>query len=204
MARLNEILVGRFNRGLQKLFGIKGEAPVATLAPEIMPVHAIMNGIENRYLEAWQRFSYVAQRGPTAAQTNAIRLRNPAGSNVIAVIELLLIGTTNATEVNVSMNAAGVVDLTSPTGGTSLDNRQSSGSTVIGSFSDASPALGAGVIRSPNGAATGGQLSVINDENQEIIISPGFAITVANITVNTTLYASFFWRERFLEEGERL
>jgi hypothetical protein len=204
MARLNEILVGRFNRGLQKLFGIKGQPPVATLAPEIMPVHAIANGIENRYTEGWQRFAFAAQRGPTAAQTNAVRLRNPAGSNVIAILELLIMGTTNTTELNLSMNPLGVVDLTTPQGGISLDNRQTTGSTIIASFSDASPAIGSSIIRSPNGIATGGQISVISNENQEIIISPGFALTVANITVNTTLYASFFWRERFLEEGERL
>src|SRR5260370_12541687 len=87
MAQLNEILVGRVSRGLQKLFGIKGSSPVSTMAPEVMPIHPLFNGVENRYLDGWNRFGADFNQPAVAASQGGIRLRNPATSNVIAIFE---------------------------------------------------------------------------------------------------------------------
>ena len=53
MAVFNEILVGRFNRALQKFTGIKGGPPAPTHSTEIMPVIPFPIGREFRYLESW-------------------------------------------------------------------------------------------------------------------------------------------------------
>src|SRR5216684_1967801 len=89
MARFNEINVGRYNRALQKLLGMKGEASVPILASEIAPSFVLPYGVENRYLEQWNRFGLGMNVTATAGNQSAFRLRNPAGSNVIAVVEVL-------------------------------------------------------------------------------------------------------------------
>src|SRR5260370_24325928 len=96
MARLNEILVGRFGRSLQKHFGIKGPVPVATLAPEIIPVINVFSGVETRYTDAWNRFGAVSSLAALAGNETLGQLRNPAGSNIIAVVELLHLSTSVA------------------------------------------------------------------------------------------------------------
>src|SRR5438034_3476406 len=87
MARFNEILVGRYNRFVQKLLSMKGDAPVPQLASEFQPIIPTFSGVENRYLEGWDRFSITLSQTAVAAQTNGLQFRNPAGSNVIAVFE---------------------------------------------------------------------------------------------------------------------
>ena len=56
LAIFNEIENARYARMLQKLSGVKGNAPVRQLAGEVMAVLPIFNGAENRYLEGWNRF----------------------------------------------------------------------------------------------------------------------------------------------------
>jgi hypothetical protein len=77
-------------------------------------------------------------------------------------------------------------------------------------------AVGASLVASQTTAIVGGatNMLVANTnvgtnydfvlyENQEIIIPPGFAADLVSITQNVAMLASFVWRERALEEGER-
>src|SRR5258707_13679144 len=91
MARMNEILTGRHNRSLQKHFSMKGEPPAPQLSSEIMPVHSIATGIENRYLESWSRYGLFTSIGSVAASFSEFRLRNPS-NNIVAIIERLTLG----------------------------------------------------------------------------------------------------------------
>src|SRR5438477_3626029 len=93
MARYNEMLVGRFARSVQKLFGIKGEVPVASLAGEVQVGHTFFHGTENRYLEDWRTFGSRFATAAVAAQTSAIRFSNPSNSNIIAVVQSLMVST---------------------------------------------------------------------------------------------------------------
>src|SRR5712664_282468 len=86
MARFNEILVGRFNRALQKLFSMKGGPPAAQLASEITTnVQFNQMGNDFRYLEGWDIFGNQIFLAASVGNTAGYRLRNPGGSNVIAV-----------------------------------------------------------------------------------------------------------------------
>src|SRR5215813_11736817 len=87
MAKFNEILVGRFNRALQKFTGIKGLVPAPTLASEIMPVFPLPFGVENRYLESWSRFTAIASTGGAVGVQPIVKFRLPANSNIVAVLE---------------------------------------------------------------------------------------------------------------------
>src|SRR5258708_10109219 len=114
MAKFNEILVGRVNRGLQKLFGIKGGPPVPTLASEVMPVHPLFSGRENRYLEGWNTFALTRGQVAVAGITPVVRLRNPVGSNIIAIFERLLVLNFNTTSAPILRSGTTNTDL--PTG----------------------------------------------------------------------------------------
>src|SRR5262249_21216739 len=96
MAIFNEILVGRFNRRLQKLTGIKGMAPAPQLSSEIMAVIPLFFGVENRALESWGRFSAFAAATGGAGQSAGFRIRIPGSTNVVVVIEKLLLEFTSS------------------------------------------------------------------------------------------------------------
>src|SRR5258708_36356772 len=89
MAIFNEILEGRFNRGLQKLFAIKGKPPVRQVGGEIMPVHPLYSGRENLFLAGWNLYGQFGSASSVRAQVTAIPFRNPPNSNIAAVIEKL-------------------------------------------------------------------------------------------------------------------
>ena len=90
MARFNEILAGRFNRALQKFLSMKGGPPAAQLASEIGAMFVFNRmGADFRYLESWNRYGVTFTIGGVALNQGTFRLRNPLGSNVIAVVEKL-------------------------------------------------------------------------------------------------------------------
>src|SRR5467141_5154557 len=89
MARFNEILAGRYNRFLQKLFQLKGGPPAAQLASEVMPVFPFFSGVEHRYLEGWYRYYGQLSVAAIAAVGPSYQIRNPLNSEVVAVIERL-------------------------------------------------------------------------------------------------------------------
>src|SRR5260370_17773678 len=83
MARFNEILVGRYNRMLQKLFSMKGSPPAAQLASEIGATIEIERvSVDQRWLigtRFWARVQQVAGVG----NTRQIRLRNPPATTTL-------------------------------------------------------------------------------------------------------------------------
>src|SRR5260370_24014979 len=105
MAYTNEILVGRVNRGLQKLFGIKGPSPVPQLASDVQAVHPLFNGVENRYLDGWNRFGAQTSQGASVGNISGFRIRNPSTSNVIAVFEKIAVSTSVAGDVFIRIGA---------------------------------------------------------------------------------------------------
>jgi hypothetical protein len=209
MARFNEILVGRYNRFMQKLLSMKGDASLFQFSSEMGGYLPFFSGAENRYLEGWNRFGWSFQNGPTAAQTNGMRLRNPLGSNIVAVIEkITMISTNNVISLLVSLGDDNPdLETIAAIAPCPLDSRQGSLAThtsnLIASTGALSPPAQR-VIYQGFGGQTGGQLNdVINDENQEITVLPRRSITLQQVGANSILIGSIFWRERLLEESER-
>jgi hypothetical protein len=202
MARFNEILVGRYNRSFQKLFGLKGGPPASQLATEIGLQHTVFTGVENRYLESWGKFGFFLNTGvPGAGNRAAVRLRNPIGSNLIVVVEKVTI-VEGALDVPQMTLDTAQVDLTTFRQGIAFDTRgnPSSGANI-------SASANAGPINS-NTIWQGGQpantaADVILYEDHQITLLPNSALTVWAATLVVSLQVSFWWRERFLEEGER-
>jgi hypothetical protein len=203
MAQLNEILVGRFNRGLQKLFGIKGHTPVASLAPEIMPVSSVFSGQETRYLDGWNRYSGSIAIAAQAAATVGLQVHIPVGvTTLLVVIEKISIETAAAQEIDLSQSLA-IGSLGTAQGASGMDTRQkappASPSAVLSS-SILSPTPGNMIERLfPPALQT---FSLVDPGIILANVSSGVRLTTT--LVNTAVNFTFQWRERVLEEVEAL
>ncbi len=197
MARFNEILVGRFNRYLQKMMAMKGEAPSPQLGSEIMPMIQIPAGVEDRYLQSWERFMISLVQPAVAAQVSGVRLRNPVGSNVIAVVEGIWVSVGSAFLLEIGTTT----DLGTLVLPVSLDTRQRQRSTLITSM--AAPAAGIDSIFGtifPDGSIS---MQLISNEGQQLPLLPGTGYQIRALTVNLQLAVVLMWRERYLEDSER-
>lgn len=206
MAIYNEILVGRFARGLQKLFGIKGSVPAKQLSGEVMPMHPLLNGAENRYLEGWSRFMNGANLAGSAGNVNGVRLRNPATSNVVVVFEKLGLNNPSASAYAITLSfGPSTTDLPSPFAqtGARLDNRGNPSPSLVASFTQvpAITALASSFL--VGNVAVNAFYDFIGTDIQEITLLPGDAIQIQSNVVNLQSMWTWMWRERFLEESER-
>ena len=208
MAIFNEILSGRYNRALQKIFAIKGSPPVRQLGGEVTPVHFLFSGVENRFLEQWNRFGMGVTAGAVAAQNTAFQFRNPVTSGVVAVIERISFAETAADNIFVTQST-GDAQLAAAAGQRCLDNRPVKGSaTTLGAACQSTVGNNIGI--------TGGVIAVVSiqvstdypylimDENQEITILPGDVLYLFTGNVNVQLRVNLLWRERALEDSEKI
>jgi hypothetical protein len=206
MAIFNEILSGRYNRALQKIYAIKGSPPVRQLAGEIQPSHFFYSGVETRAVEEWYRYGLLLTTVSGVGQA-AARIRNPANSNRLVVFERILMCDDAAGAVvklwslETQTTAADLSGAFVIAANSSWDKRLNNASALVGSVSNGATALSlvrANVVMPPGG----GNFEFITEEQQEVILSPGEAIQI-RATVNATdVNASFWWRERKFEPEE--
>lgn len=206
MARFNEILAPRLNRALQKFTGIKGPAPTPQLSTEFLPVFPFFWGAEMRAMESWARFGIATLQGALAAQQSYVKLRNPAGSRVVAVVEKMNISNSNAAaaeyRIGFGSNTGNTnTDTVALTNAVRLDPRQPTLSpTCIPSVSNIAsqgfPVIQESLIL-PNTT-----LDYILFEDQELTILPGDAVIMFTSSSNLNIGITLMWRERGLEESE--
>lgn len=206
MAIYNEILAARFARFAQKLFSMKGSPPVRALAGELNYTLLAFSGVENRYLEGWERFgNATTQAAGGAGTTAAFRIRNPAGSNTVAVVEQLAAANNTGSDIIVVSNSIATnVDLANPISMAQLDSRSRANSSLIVSVgTPAAPALaGARNIEQRAITTIGQMIEFILHEDQEIPILPGMSLQIALGNPNQALLISIVYRERPLEQSE--
>jgi hypothetical protein len=208
MARFNEILAGRFNRALQKLTSMKGGPPAAQLATEISTnIQFNAMGADFRYLEGWNRFGAVINLAAVAANQSGIRLRNPAGSNVIVVIEKLFLSLQAGVQFLAVQGPVGTDLATVATSaGLNFDTRGNPGTVAVLSSQNnavAVPALTSSQIYWLINALAAISTDIILTDDQELTILPGVAHQWTVTNVNNALAMAIWWRERFLEDSER-
>jgi hypothetical protein len=213
MARFNEILVGRYNRFMQKLLSMKGDASLFQFSSEMGAYLPLFSGVENRYLEQWDRFGFVSTILANAASISGINIRNPVGSNVVAILEKLDLSLSASGQASTPYNLSFGVDLTdlASTGlttnvNTRLDNRGRKSNTLVWSAEN----VNAAITPLPNNIASyilaagaSPTVQVINDEDQELTLLPGDGLRLQAGAVNLGVNMSVWWRERLLEESER-
>ena|SRR5215475_6269335 len=202
MALHNEILSPRHNKFLTKLFSMKGPAPAPQLATDIQVGHPIFHGVENRFLESWNRFGFFFIDAPGVGLNSNIILAMPSGSRVIAVVEKIVAYTTVAGQIEIQFGqgapAAGAIT------GRATDGRISTGfggSSLVPAFQHTNALqIGTTIVRYATFALT--PVEVIQHEDHEIVISPGDRINIEDNTNNDNFSCSVWWRERPLEESE--
>jgi len=203
MAGYNEILTGRFNRGLQKFFSMKGPASVNELASVINPQIGLFWGPECRYLEGWGRFSVAAAQAAVAAATSAIRFRNNT-ANTVAVFEKLSVSASLA-DAFMSLQLGPIAaDLATPIPSTTigrLDPRGQLQPTIIASRTTNPTILSFAIGGTPLVANAAG-VDLIVDSDQQITLLPGDALQVNTSTLNVQVNIVAMWRERTLEDSE--
>ena len=214
MAIFNEILEGRFNRFLQKFFAIKGGPPVRQLGSEIMPVFQIFNGVENRWLEGWQQYGFVTvQAAGGAGVPSGVRLRNPVGSNVLAVITKIRVHigvvVDNGVGLFIGRQTAAIAGIESPLQ-IALDPRQSGirstcllsqGNVVGGS------GFGSQLLNEAFTAVVGGGSHQPDRDflatNDSLVLLPGDAVQVETGPTANVLDVAIRFFERAMTESER-
>jgi hypothetical protein len=206
MARYNEILVGRYNRLAQKLFSMKGPASLVTLNDELHFSTPMFHGAENRYLESWERFGVIIDQAGVVGNNTGVRIRNVAGSNIIAVIEKLYVQNINAADniVSLAINPAVAVNLGAlvPTQNRRFDARGRSNTSLILSQDSNYGAVLATTIAALQIPANRGA-EFITLDIQELPLLPGDAWDVRSNNSNSEIQVTAWWRERFLEDSER-
>lgn len=206
MARYNEVLVGRFNRFVQKHFSMKGQVAVPTVAGDVGMTMSFNSGAENRYLESWDIFGFTFNVTAFAGNFGIAELRNPASSNVVAVIVSARASGVAIDNPNLVVNRNATASQTNLRVAFGLDPRGRPSSTCVPSDSAgvATVVIG-GTQQTIMGASQPAQWTheFLLDQSKEIPLLPGSAIWIQSGIVNQTISASFLWRERFLEESER-
>ena len=202
MARYNEILVGRYNRALQKMLGMKGEPPAPQLSTEITTNFQFPLGAEFRYLESWDLYGGFTNQAALAANNSGMRLRNPPNSGVILVVQKISCSVSVASLLAVGL-AATIVD-----GGTIASTIRNLDARTLnqlgaGILSQANNFSALGIFWNLNLTAVNQEYEVLPDSGHEIPILPGAALSINTGTVNDQLIVNLMWRQRVLEESER-
>lgn len=210
MAVYNEILVGRFNRFIQKVFGMKGPPPARQLSGEITTVFPLPNGNENRYLEGWVKAAARAETNAVAAQDSVVRFVNPLGSGAIVVVEKIVVvpNIPMSGFLDFAYPAAGpFVNLANLVTGVAFDTRFKFNQSGTGgpasqvSWANNIPQIGLTCLPIAVSVALGDQ-EVVNTINQEFPVLPGSAFQVRTATQNVDMAVGIMWRERAIEDSE--
>ncbi len=203
MARFNEILVGRFNRFLQRLLSMKGGPPAPQLASEIQPqmdVEALP--VELRFLLGWHLYQSTISQGASVGNLSGVQLRNPLTSGAVCVVTAIHISVAATEVVDISQTFSGVTgDLTNVFTGQRVDARAKSNSTLsLSAFAPVGDLAGTIFTASIPGLSI--PYEFLNKEYDAIPMFPGHALRLVGQLANTALAIHFKWRERPIEEGE--
>lgn len=200
---MRSVNLGRWSRYVERYFNIKGGGGLYDVEQTLRLGLLFQSGAEDRYLQGWNRFAVVASQTAVAAQFARTRIRNPVGSNVIAVLEQICYFSTTATaDTPFVTYGAATTDLTTLIGltFTRMDPRGSPQPTSIVSTNQQAAGGQALLQRGITGANV--NVDYINSTDQQIPILPGQVVDVQANTANTASTVTFIWRERALEASE--
>lgn len=202
MAVAGEIQIGRINRFFTKWLGAKGSSPRMTIGSELTGVIPLWSGAENRFLDSWNRFAVGASATGGGVSPAALRIRNPGGSNVIAVIEKASLSSSINDVLLLQYFTVGV-DLPTPVVSTNARLDARGAANPVCTISDSTAFVHGGVATLAASGLANATYDFLWTDIQEIPLLPGDAITMQVTGVTAVLIGSFMWRERALEDSER-
>lgn len=203
MAVFNEILVGRFNRALQKLLGIKGPVPAPQIASEFMPVLAFPLDVDFRYLHGWETFAVSINAGAGGAGLFGFaQIENPSASGVVGVLLKVRATAAAAGDTLTMANGPKQAQGGAPVTTNRLDARgRSVGNLLVRVGANAAPNTGYVVIDQLV-LDTIRSADFITTRDQEIPLLPGDAAVISTTNANLLFKTSWLWMERPLEDSE--
>lgn len=203
MALYNEILSGRWNEGLVKLFGLKQGAPAPQLAGEIQPELELSSlPIEYAYLIGERPWSTQGSIAGVGGQRSGITLWNPAGSNTIVVVERGDVASDTAGRIFCGLTTVQQV-------GTALSNYPRDGRMITGTFTIAQGSPIQGIV-----SANFTQPGAIPEQHTlpgafaplELVgpwvVSPGRGWTAWHDTLGGSIRGTIYWHEHTAVPGE--
>lgn len=198
-----DVWLGRINRGIEKLFNIKGGPTLIDVNHQLTAEYSLQNGNEDRVLQSWFRFAAASAITGAAGQSAGVELHNPFGSNVIAVVERINVRISPATAslfiLTYTSGPAAIADF-GPVAATRLDGRINTGSTCI--YSTTTAAIGFSTQIMFQAVNNGSTVDFIHTQNQELVLTPGSAFIVVDNTLAEAASFDIAWRERPLESSE--
>jgi len=195
----NEINVGRIGRLLQRLLQIKGSSPAPQLTPEILAILGLeMDRPEWGFLTGELRFAQQRDQPATAGLFSTCRLRNPAGSGVIAVVQSIIASTNQAAAVTLNTHTTDA-SLGNEIPVAPIDTRWGTmTSGLLFSRGAVAAAVGQEFHKELLNVASGGQVRYFTP----VILKAGSAIDVTEDVVLTRLIVSFAGYQRPVEASE--
>lgn len=210
MAMLNEILgaAARYNQLLTRKFNITGGAPAPQLTPEIGCELALDPGPEGRVLASELLCSGRGATTGAAANSGSCELANPAGSNLLTVVEQIIVISGSAVTLGIDVGV-----LTVPIG---LPNIPAAGNVVardtrvpkVGNYTK----LPATTIRTgtntppvvvvPNLFRSLNAINVPYTYTVPVVLAPGTAVDIIQSDLASSMVVWFSWREVPLAAGE--
>lgn len=198
---LNEILgvASRFNAALTRKFGITGGAPSPQLTPEVVPTYELMTADEDRVLANEHFAAGWITCAAVVAKTPKVRLRNPVGSQLVAVVTFLSVdvaaaGVAQTVKVQLNYATTDLAVLPAVPGPCFLDSR--SGVTL------GLPSPTVKLTADSNGiVGSGGYNRMVRLSNFEArgviaILGPGSAIDIEETDNNNlAMTVNLEWRE---------
>jgi hypothetical protein len=203
VAVYNEILAGRFNRFVQKLLSIKGPTSLVAVSPDMRFVIPMRTGVENDYLQDWTLMGFYTAQNAGVGNATSFRLRNPTGSNIIAVVSLAYGYNTTASDTFSMDQGATTADLANviPISGFGWDGRGKQGSALSFSWGVKAGLTTLFTYQNPTVQPFPYAFNMLF--GLQFPLTPGKAIQINNAAANVTTSAAFWWAERPLEDSER-
>lgn len=198
------VWVARINRFIEKLFNVKGGPTVVDIESSISTVVSMVSGVEDFYLQGWNRYCFSVGITGGAAQNAAVELHNPLGSGVIAVVErlgfnLAAVTTRSNVDVTYTSGPAGIADFASPITVVRLDGRIPASSSLIATSSTSGVGFATRILSNVVNPSSG---VIIQTQHQEIPMLPGSAFIALDTTVAEACIFDCIWRERAMESSE--
>lgn len=198
-----DIWLGRFSRGIEKLFNVKGGPSIVDVEPSVRLAYPISPPVEERYLFGVETFGAGSVQAAVAANKSAFMIRNPLGSNVVTTIEKLSVFSSASAPIVLVVAGSNPADLATPIAPHNrVDPRHRSTPSSI--VSQDAPAVDptTGFLFISQEQVGSASLDFILYANQEIVLLPQMALRAVCQTVNQNLAWTCWFRERPLESSE--
>lgn len=193
---LNEILQGRLPRGIQRFFGIQGEAPAPQLSQLVTPTYNLTTlPADHQYLFDIRLCSRFFDVTGDATHPGQVQLYNPTGSGQLVIVRgFWLCGVASPQLIQIrDVNAAALLALNQQ--GMVNDARwfpRVAVSSIRGAADQNALGVVLGVVESGSGWTP-----------YDYVLTPGTWLTLASSLNAIRVTGMFVWTERGLPELER-